>query len=113
MDSRKILDVEQVSLDEVAVGDLIAAPAWSRPRLVMSIDMNAEGRTLAMEEPDASRANEHGLRIVSADEWTKRARVVPTKAPYDDDEEFTGEPKACWRRFPNLTKLWAASKVGG
>lgn len=109
MDSRKIMNIEPVTLEQVKVGDLIAAPSWSRPRLVASIDANAEGKTLALEEPDSERANENGLRVVSAAEWQSRARASATKAPYDDDHEFTGEVKPCWKRFPNLTLLFAAA----
>jgi len=84
MDPKKLFDAIPLTTDP-KVGDFIAAANWSRPRLVLAVDKNQDGTIVSVAEPDSSRADEHGVRRMEAEEFASRT----------------------WRYYPYLTQLWA------
>jgi hypothetical protein len=90
VDPRKILDVEPVALEDVKPGDFIAGRSWSRPRLVLMADATSAGQTLLLADPDSEFASANGVRKLTPEGFAQRA-------PF--------------RRYPQLTALWAAAKT--
>ena len=91
-DPRKLFETENIgSIEDVEVGDFITC-SWTRPRRVVMADVRQGGRTIWLAEPDTSRVDNHGNRMVDANEWARRGS---------------------WTRFPNLRALWDAAHGGG
>jgi hypothetical protein len=66
-------------------GQFIACQAWKRPRRVQMMDMQEDGHVLFLAEPDADRADDKGIRVVTEEDYGNRGT---------------------WRRFPLIQAIW-------
>jgi hypothetical protein len=90
IDPRQVFDTSPVTLDTMEVGDFVRCAGWSRPRLVMHGDENASGRVVMLADPDKRFSEAH--RKLDRDEYNARG----------------GDGN--WVKYPNLRRLWEASK---
>lgn len=84
--ARDLFNTEPVKLEDMQEGDFIRCGGWSRPRLVVHADENAQGNVVFLADPDDRFDSVH--RRLDRDEYDQRG----------------GD--GSWLRLPNLRKLW-------
>lgn len=91
VDPRKLLDQSPIAFEDVKEGDFIGKGGWRRPRRVELVEHREMGRVLFLAEPDESRIDINGCRMVDQATWDQYA----------------------WVSYPNLRAIWDTAQQTG